>query len=338
MPIVKAASRELHLLWRIPIIWKSRKQSIIVCLRSRAVGTGSRPAHLRRALSAVGAKRSNDPYLYRSSDFWGVYRGRCLLVEGEQSVEQIQIRFIVSHFVRCGAGGGCGAAGERCAIVVAVAVASVPSVVSDPLVGEQYLVGNEIGLTARFVRHVCDPVAKALSVTSLQGLIFADFQSVRPANERCWILCFSEPQLRAWGGGLMTGPGRNSPYSEAACYPAFGAHPQISAFSSVNDFTSYADTALLNGQLERPSTRNSCGGRTSFVGSTRAPRVQLTDVWVGTFLWLQQSTMKTTSSKYMRIFVYSSPISSKMHCSLSKDFAAGSNDCRLCTLRHVHRC
>jgi hypothetical protein len=63
MPIVKAASRELHLLlWRILIIWKSRKQSIIVCLRSRA-------AHIRRAHGAVGAKRSNDRYLYRSSGF-----------------------------------------------------------------------------------------------------------------------------------------------------------------------------------------------------------------------------------------------------------------------------
>jgi hypothetical protein len=185
-------------------------------------------------------------------------------------VKQIQIRFIVSHFVRCGAGGGCGAAGERCVI----AIASVPVCGVRSPEREQYLVGNEIGLTARFVRHVCDPVAKALSVTSLQGLIFADIQSVRPANERCWILCSSEPQLRAWGGGLMTGPGRNSPYSEAVCYVAFVAHPQIFAFSSVNDFTSYAEMALPQWTARKNIDPEFLWWY--FVGSTRAARLQPT--------------------------------------------------------------
>lgn len=46
--------------------------------------------------------------------------------------------------------------------------------------GEQYIVGNELGLTARFVGNVCVPVAKALSVTSRHGLTFGDIQFISP--------------------------------------------------------------------------------------------------------------------------------------------------------------
>lgn len=49
---------------------------------------------------------------------------------------------------------------------------------SDSVGNERFLVGCELGLTTRFVRNVCDPVAKALSVTSLSDTIFGDIYAV----------------------------------------------------------------------------------------------------------------------------------------------------------------
>ena len=48
--------------------------------------------------------------------------------------------------------------------------------------GERYLTGNKLGLTARFVRNLCDPVSEALSVTHLHQFMFGDINSVRPAT------------------------------------------------------------------------------------------------------------------------------------------------------------
>lgn len=50
---------------------------------------------------------------------------------------------------------------------------------TDSAEGEKYVVGNELGLTARFVANVCDPVAKALSVTSEGHVRFGDIQAVK---------------------------------------------------------------------------------------------------------------------------------------------------------------
>lgn len=50
---------------------------------------------------------------------------------------------------------------------------------SDSAEGEKYMVGNELGLTGRFAKNVCDPVTKALSVTRLRNLFFGDIQCVR---------------------------------------------------------------------------------------------------------------------------------------------------------------
>lgn len=49
--------------------------------------------------------------------------------------------------------------------------------------GERYLTANEPGLTARFVRNLCDPVSEALSVTHLRQVMFGDIHSVRKTTE-----------------------------------------------------------------------------------------------------------------------------------------------------------
>ncbi|EAW17525.1 uncharacterized protein NFIA_074450 [Aspergillus fischeri NRRL 181] len=51
------------------------------------------------------------------------------------------------------------------------------SVTDDSDMNEHYYVGNELGLTGRFNKHVCDPVAKVLSVTEHAHLTFGDFQA-----------------------------------------------------------------------------------------------------------------------------------------------------------------
>ena len=45
--------------------------------------------------------------------------------------------------------------------------------------GDSYFVGSELGLTTRFARHVCEPVAKALSQSN-QPLKFGDLQALIP--------------------------------------------------------------------------------------------------------------------------------------------------------------
>ena len=43
--------------------------------------------------------------------------------------------------------------------------------------GETYLVGNEIGLSGRFINNVCNPVAKILSHASQLAIIMGDVQA-----------------------------------------------------------------------------------------------------------------------------------------------------------------
>ncbi|KAK9642719.1 hypothetical protein HCH54_008155 [Aspergillus fumigatus] len=50
-------------------------------------------------------------------------------------------------------------------------------VTDDSDMNEHYHVGNELGLTGRFNKYVCDPVAKVLSVTEHAHLTFGDFQA-----------------------------------------------------------------------------------------------------------------------------------------------------------------
>lgn len=46
---------------------------------------------------------------------------------------------------------------------------------------ERFLVGCELGLTTRFVRNICDPVAETLSATRLSNVTFGDIHAVKPA-------------------------------------------------------------------------------------------------------------------------------------------------------------
>lgn len=53
---------------------------------------------------------------------------------------------------------------------------------TDSADGEFYLVGNEIGLTGRFVNNPCDPVAKILSRASIPSVAFGDIQALLAAS------------------------------------------------------------------------------------------------------------------------------------------------------------
>lgn len=55
---------------------------------------------------------------------------------------------------------------------------------------ELYTVGNELGLTGRFVRNVCDPVIKALAlVPGMASTRFADFQAISPPRKTTPDVC-----------------------------------------------------------------------------------------------------------------------------------------------------
>jgi hypothetical protein len=48
--------------------------------------------------------------------------------------------------------------------------------------GEVYLVGNEIGLSARFINNVCEPVAKVLARASQPSMVIGDIQAFQVAT------------------------------------------------------------------------------------------------------------------------------------------------------------
>ncbi|KAJ5333113.1 hypothetical protein MYU51_005099 [Penicillium brevicompactum] len=55
---------------------------------------------------------------------------------------------------------------------------------------ELYTVGNELGLTGRFVRNVCDPVIKALEpVQGMASIRFADFQAISTPEDTVPDVC-----------------------------------------------------------------------------------------------------------------------------------------------------
>ncbi|KAJ5279315.1 hypothetical protein N7478_004687 [Penicillium angulare] len=56
---------------------------------------------------------------------------------------------------------------------------------------ELYTVGNELGLSGRFVRNLCDPVMKALKpLPGMQSMRFADFQALSRSNDTVPDVCF----------------------------------------------------------------------------------------------------------------------------------------------------
>lgn len=57
---------------------------------------------------------------------------------------------------------------------------------------QNYVVGNKLGLLAQLIRHVCEPVAKALSVTPLKGILFGDAETANP-------LFFDGPGITLFG-------------------------------------------------------------------------------------------------------------------------------------------
>ena len=46
---------------------------------------------------------------------------------------------------------------------------------------ERFIVANELGVTSRFIKNICDSVSSALSVTRLRDVFFGDIQSVNVA-------------------------------------------------------------------------------------------------------------------------------------------------------------
>lgn len=55
---------------------------------------------------------------------------------------------------------------------------------------ELYTVGNELGLSGRFVRNVCDPVMKALQpLPRMASIRFADFQAISTPEEIVSDVC-----------------------------------------------------------------------------------------------------------------------------------------------------
>ncbi|RHZ64418.1 uncharacterized protein CDV56_101264 [Aspergillus thermomutatus] len=58
------------------------------------------------------------------------------------------------------------------------------SVTDDSDANEHFLVGSKLGLAGRFYKHMCDAVAKVLSVTELAHLTFGDFQATARTDSR----------------------------------------------------------------------------------------------------------------------------------------------------------
>lgn len=54
--------------------------------------------------------------------------------------------------------------------------------ITDSLEGEKYVVANKLGLTARFIQNVCEPINKALSVAGFPSLRFGDVQAVAASD------------------------------------------------------------------------------------------------------------------------------------------------------------
>ena len=64
---------------------------------------------------------------------------------------------------------------------------------TEPSDGEQnYIVGNKVGLTAQFIHHACEPVARTLSVTPLKRVLFPNAETATP-------LLFDGPDITLFG-------------------------------------------------------------------------------------------------------------------------------------------
>ncbi|ODM22862.1 hypothetical protein SI65_00451 [Aspergillus cristatus] len=75
---------------------------------------------------------------------------------------------------------------------------SKPVSKTDSSEGEKYLIRNKRGLATRFVHNVCDPVAKALSTTSYQDLVFGDVEGVQSSDDSFLGLIKQRPETVYW--------------------------------------------------------------------------------------------------------------------------------------------
>jgi hypothetical protein len=108
---------------------------------------------------------------------------------------------------------------------------------------EHYHVGNELGLTGRFNKHVCDPVAKVLSVTEHAHLTFGDFQAAihAPCSDVPDVVMLSVPSLNVitvgelktfWTVLLENYPVNRGPARIAPMQPHFG---QLVSYMRTNE-------------------------------------------------------------------------------------------------------
>ncbi|GFF26314.1 hypothetical protein IFM58399_01370 [Aspergillus lentulus] len=117
------------------------------------------------------------------------------------------------------------------------------SVTDDSDMNEHYHVGNELGLTGRFNKHVCDPVAKVLSVTEHAHLTFGDFQAA--VHTQCSdvpdVVVLSAPRLNVitvgglkpfWTVLLEDYPVNRGPARIAPMQPHFG---QLVSYMRTNE-------------------------------------------------------------------------------------------------------
>lgn len=77
------------------------------------------------------------------------------------------------------------------------------SVTDDSDDNEHFLVGSKLGLAGRFYKHVCDAVAKALSVTDLAHLAFGDFQATHTDSGVPDVVLLTLPRMNVLAGGVL---------------------------------------------------------------------------------------------------------------------------------------
>jgi len=76
---------------------------------------------------------------------------------------------------------------------------SKPAGKADSSEGEKYLIRNQRGLATRFVHYVCDPVAKALSTTFYQYLVFENVEGVQSSDDSFLGLINQRPETEGNG-------------------------------------------------------------------------------------------------------------------------------------------
>ena len=111
--------------------------------------------------------------------------------------------------------------------------------------GEHFAVGNELGLTGRFTKHVCDAVSKVLSVTSLSAFTFGDYLATDQLDmdKAADVTMINLPDSRAfnvvglksfWSVRLEDYPVNMGPNSLIPMQPYFGKLPALDLKFSQN--------------------------------------------------------------------------------------------------------